>query len=122
MTQTVERRRREAMGRHAERAAALLLWLKGYRLLARRARTPAGEIDLVMRRGDTLVLVEVKYRPTLDSGLAALHPAARQRLRGAAAHAAGRWGRHCTGWRIDLVLVQPWRWPVHMVAAIREDD
>ena len=67
----MSRRAREAKGRRAEWLAALWLGLKGYRLLARRVQASGGEIDLVMRRGDQLVFVEVKARATLDSGLAA---------------------------------------------------
>ena len=47
----------------AERVAAWSLRLHGYRVLARRYRTPVGEIDLVVRRGSLLAFVEVKGRP-----------------------------------------------------------
>jgi putative endonuclease len=90
------RRSREAAGRRAEWLAALWLLLKGYRLLARRVRTPGGEIDLIMRRGDALVFVEVKARATLDSGLAALHAGGMNRVAAAARSLAPRYGR---GWR-----------------------
>ena len=52
---TATRRKREAAGRRAETAAALWLQLKGYRILDRRARMPACEIDLVARKGRMLV-------------------------------------------------------------------
>ncbi len=56
----------------AEWLAAGYLMLKGYRILARRVRTPAGELDLVARRGGVLAIVEVKRRPTLDEGVEAV--------------------------------------------------
>ena len=48
------------LGHKGERLAERFLKKRGYRLLARRFSTPAGELDLVMRAGDTLVFVEVK--------------------------------------------------------------
>lgn len=64
----MSRQQAERHGRWAESAAALYLRCKGYQILARRARTRLGEIDIVARRGDTLIFVEVKMRRTLDSG------------------------------------------------------
>ena len=49
-------------GLMAEGVASLMLRLKGYRILARRFRTPLGEIDLVARRGRTVAFLEVKAR------------------------------------------------------------
>ena len=59
---TDSRRRAERRGRLAEWAAALCLRLRGYRILALRHRTPLGEIDLIARKGDLVVFVEVKAR------------------------------------------------------------
>jgi putative endonuclease len=50
----------------AETIAALLLRLKGHRIIARRYKTPVGEIDLVALKGKRLAFVEVKQRKTLD--------------------------------------------------------
>lgn len=69
---TDERRQREKAGRRAEHLAAWLLRLKGYRLLATRAKAPVGEVDLIAARGKSLVAVEVKNRQTLPDALAAL--------------------------------------------------
>lgn len=113
------RRRAERKGRLAEAVAALFLQLKGYRVLARRVRTKAGEIDLVVRRGNVLVFVEVKARHTLDSGVFALHPATLQRIGSAARVLAPRFLGRCTTTRIDAVVVRPWAVPVHMVAVWR---
>lgn len=71
-------------GRWAEHAAALFLRFKGYRILARRYKTPVGEIDLVAERGRTLAFVEVKWRPTARAALEAIPPRQRDRVSRAA--------------------------------------
>ena len=120
MADSDSRRRRELWGRHAESIAALFLMAKGYAILARRARTKVGEIDIIARKGDTLIFVEVKARTTLDSAVFALHPAARQRIVAASRVLAPRFAGGCTTTRIDAVLVRPWARPVHMIAIWRE--
>ena len=59
---TDDRRRREGWGRKAESLAAFALRLKGYRVLAHRRRTPAGEIDLIVRRGAAASSVSIAQR------------------------------------------------------------
>ena len=59
-------------GRSAETLAILLLRLKGYRILARRFRSPFGEIDIVARRGRLLAFVEVKARSSRGAALEAV--------------------------------------------------
>jgi putative endonuclease len=114
------RQQAERRGRWAEAAAALYLRAKGYRILARRARTRVGEVDIVAQQGDTLVFVEVKLRSTLDSGHQALHPAGRRRIEAAARVLTPRYLGRCTTTRIDAVLIRPWGWPQHLVAIWRE--
>ena len=110
------------LGVSAEGRAALLLAAKGYRELARRWRSPVGEVDLVVRRGRTLVFVEVKARPRMDD--AAWSVLARQKRRIVAA--AEAWlaahPEHA-GYdiRFDAVLVAPGRLPQHLVAAFDAD-
>src|SRR6516165_575889 len=70
-------------GISAESRAAAYLIAKGFRILARRWRSPVGEIDIVARRRGLLVFVEVKARERLDD--AAWSVTERQRLRIAAA-------------------------------------
>jgi putative endonuclease len=65
-----DRARKEA-GRAAEDAALAHLKAAGLRLVARNYRCRGGELDLAMLDDDTLVLVEVRYRSTLDFGGAA---------------------------------------------------
>lgn len=50
-------------GISAESRAAAYLMAKGYRILAKRYRTPHGEIDIVARRRNLIAFVEVKAAP-----------------------------------------------------------
>ncbi|HEX8408660.1 MAG TPA: YraN family protein [Thermoanaerobaculia bacterium] len=56
------------LGKRGERRAAWFYRLRGYTILERNARLPAGEIDLIVRRGATIVIAEVKTRQTLIAG------------------------------------------------------
>ena len=95
-----------------------MLLLKGFRIAARRWRSPVGEIDLVMRRGRLLVFVEVKARGKFDDAAEAVTDRQRRRIAAAAeawlASHAGDLGRDV---RFDAVLVAPWRMPRHIPAA-----
>jgi putative endonuclease len=109
------RRAAEGRGRRSEALAALYLRLKGYRVLARRFRTPVGEI--VVRRGRTIVFVEVKNRPSADEAIEAVGLRARKRIARAGSYwlssqpAAAQFDL-----RFDLVIILPRRWPRHLVA------
>jgi len=81
---TRDRRRAERAGRLAERAAELLLALRGFRAVARRFRAAGGEIDLVVRRGRLLAFVEVKRRARMEDALSAVDYRARRRIEAAA--------------------------------------
>jgi putative endonuclease len=105
-------------GLSAESRAAAYLIAKGFRILARRFRSPVGEIDIVARRRKLLVFVEVKARERLDD--AAWSVTERQRARIVAA--AEVWlAAHADGAiediRFDAVLVAPGRIPRHIPAA-----
>ncbi len=107
-------------GRKAERLAAWLLMLKGYRILARRFASPVGEIDLIARRGDLLLFVEVKRRDSLETAAAALRPAQQRRIgRAAEAFLRDRPELAALRLRFDLVLVTPGRLPRHLPDAWR---
>ena len=56
------------LGRRGERRAAWFYRLRGYRIVARNVHLRGGEIDLVARRGRTLVFVEVKARQSITAG------------------------------------------------------
>lgn len=110
----------EVRGRWAEMAAALYLQAKGYRIRGRRIRRPPIEIDLLATRGDLLVIVEVKYRQTLDEAVLALKPEAVRRLERLAGQLAVEFGWRqwprpvATNVRIDLIALAPWAWPRHI--------
>ena len=53
-------------GLSAETRAAAFLIAKGYRILARRFRTPYGEIDIVAKRRNLIAFIEVKARGNLS--------------------------------------------------------
>ena len=55
---TGQRREAEAAGRRGERLAAWWLRLKGWRILDRRVRTPAGEVDIIAHRGALIAFVK----------------------------------------------------------------
>ena len=115
------RRAREHLGRRAESRAALALRLKGYRILGRRVRTPAGEIDLVVRRGAVVAFVEVKARQSRARAAESVSPAQRRRIARAAAHFIAANPRLAPLiQRFDAVLVEPRKWPHHIINAWSE--
>jgi len=98
--------RAHARGIDAEAAACAALQADGWTLLARRARTPAGEVDAVAERDGLLAFVEVKRRPSLAEAAAAVSVRQRARLLAAGAillAANPGWGR--AGVRFDVLLV-----------------
>jgi putative endonuclease len=117
------RKKAERIGRQAETRAAVMFRLKGYEILSRRYRTPAGELDLVVRRAKTVAFVEVKARSCLEEALLAVTPVQRRRIVNAARH----WlASHCEcadhDCRFDIVLVRPYQWPRHYANAFAADD
>jgi putative endonuclease len=116
------RRRAYLFGLRAEQIAALLMRLKGYRVLARRFAVSGGEIDLVVQRGRTIAFVEVKARDDLDAAASAISEAKRRRISRAARVWLARnpWAASAT-LRGDAVFVAPRRLPRHLGAAYRLD-
>jgi putative endonuclease len=110
------RREAERRGRRAETVAAWYLRLKLYRVLARRFRTPQGEIDLIARRGRTIVFVEVKHRADDAVALDAVTARSRQRIvRAASLWLAAHPGSAAFDHRFDVILAPPRRRPRHLV-------
>jgi putative endonuclease len=118
---TAERLRRYRLGRLAESLCAWHLRLRGYRVLARRFRSPVGEIDLVVRRGSIVAFIEVKARLDQDQGWLAITPRQRARVRRAAELFIARQPRlaGCAP-RFDVMVVTPRHLPRHMIDAWRD--
>ena len=108
------RRRSERSGRRAEQLAAWWLRLRGWRILARRLRTTAGEVDLVARRGRTLAFVEVKARATAAGAELALDDYRLRRVAAAAEMLAPRFAREHDIVRIDAMFIVPGHMPRHL--------
>jgi putative endonuclease len=110
------------LGMSAETRAAFLLAAKGYRELARRWKSPAGEIDLIVRRRRTLVFVEVKARARLDDAAWSVLPRQQRRIVAAAEAWLAAHPEHA-GYdiRFDAVLVAPGRLPQHLIAAFEAE-
>jgi putative endonuclease len=102
-------------GHRGEWLAAAALMLKGYRIVARRYKTKLGEIDLIARRGNLILIVEVKARPTLIEAMDAIGPQAKRRIEAAADLWLARQPDYARlSVRFDLVAVLPRKWPVHV--------
>ena len=113
-----KRRRAFRRGHVAEYVAAAFLLCKGYRILAIRHRTSLGEIDLIARKGDLVVCVEVKARRDVDSAVFAVTGTAQNRIRAASDLWLSRQpDAHRLSVRYDIVAVRPWRLPHHLVDA-----
>lgn len=109
------RQRAEKRGHWGERRAAWWLRLHGWRILAQRVRVPAGEIDLIAKRGALVIFVEVKTRATAAE-LDLVIDAQTLRRVVAAVDAVGHvYAPKGEGRRIDAILIAPGQLPRHMV-------
>lgn len=110
------------LGLSAESRAAAFLLAKGFRIVARRWRCPAGEIDIVAKRGRLLIFVEVKARGRLDDAAYSVTERQKRRI----ASAAEGWladnpdDAQCD-MRFDAILVAPRSWPQHITAAFEAE-
>lgn len=104
-----DRRKAEKAGRVGETAAAWWLRLKGWRIVARRVRTPAGEVDLVARRAGLVAFVEVKRRQTGAELDYAIDQYRLARVAAAAEYLAPRYLEAGDDMRVDVILIAPGR-------------
>jgi putative endonuclease len=114
----VRRQRAERRGRLAEWLCLWHLRLRGWRIVARGWRCPAGEIDIIARRGAVLAIVEVKSRDDLSVAATALSPRQRRRIaRAAEAFLGTRPDLAGLDLRFDVMLVARHRLPRHWPGA-----
>lgn len=116
MNSANNRRIAEKNGRRAEFLAALWLQLKWYRILGRRVRTPAGELDIVaVSPFGVLAFVEVKARKNAIEALEGISYRQRERIaRAAELYLSRRPGLRHNLVRFDAILIVPYRLPQHL--------
>jgi putative endonuclease len=106
------------VGISAESRAAAFLIAKGFRILARRWRSPVGEIDIIARRRQLLVFAEVKARSSLDEAAESINLRQRRRIAAAAeAWLASNPDNAIRDIRFDAILVVPGKIPRHIPGA-----
>lgn len=116
----MKRQRAERLGRWAEALCVWRLRFAGYRIVARRFKSPVGEIDLIAWRGKVLAFIEVKARADEASALFAVTPTQSQRIERAAMSFVARHPAYARfDMRYDIMLVLPRRWPRHLPDAWR---
>lgn len=112
--QAGKRQAAEAAGRRGERLAGWWLRLKGWRILARRVRTPAGEVDLVAKRGNLVAFVEVKLRATAAELDFAIDARRLARVAAAAEYLMPTYAEPGDDIRVDVVLIARGTPPRHI--------
>jgi putative endonuclease len=118
------RKAAESHGRRSEAFAALLLACKFYRVIGRRVKTRAGELDLIaISPSGVLCFVEVKARELANDAVEAVTSRQRQRIaRAAELYLGARPSLRHKGVRFDAILVTPRHWPRHLKDAWRPDS
>lgn len=109
-----DRRAAETRGRAGETKAAWFLRLKGWRILDRRVRTPAGEVDLVAKRGRLIAFVEVKTRATAAELDYAIDEYRLRRVAAAAEVLMAKYAGPNDDIRVDVILIAPGTLPRHI--------
>jgi putative endonuclease len=111
----MNRHEAEQRGHWGERRAAWFLRLHGWRIIGQRVRVPAGEVDLIAKRGRTVAFVEVKTRSTAQELDTAIDAHRLRRVVAAATSLAPRYAGPDMDVRIDVILIAPRCWPRHIV-------
>ncbi len=103
----IKKRYRQALGRWGEDVALKFLEDQGFALIHRNFRTPDGEIDLIMKDRDQLIMAEVKTRKNTDFGLPedAITDEKMENITSAAEWFLQRNPEYGENWRIDVVSI-----------------
>ncbi len=104
----------DRIGRWSEGIAKWILRLKGYHILHHRFKTSVGEIDLIARRGKTLIAVEVKYRQNLQDALESIQRPQQFRIAKALSLYIKKLPWHPETIRFDVICIAPGQWPHHL--------
>lgn len=125
MTKAADPGKQQAAWRFGWRAEILAAWwlrFKGHAIIARRYRSPAGELDLIARRGSLLIFVEVKARRDYQTAAESISRRQQQRIARAAESFVAHHPRHQNATiRFDVVLIAPGHRPQHIADAWRPE-
>ncbi|GMN13533.1 YraN family protein [Altererythrobacter sp. MTPC7] len=113
----MKRQKAEKQGRDGETRAALWLQAKGWRILARRKKTPRGEIDLIAKRGGVVAFVEVKWRRNAADLDHAIDERRLSRVAAAVDCIAHEYAAEGEDIRVDVILLAPATLPRHIANA-----
>ena len=103
------------IGKFAESLVILWMWLRFYNIIDYRYKTKLGELDLVVKRGKTLIIVEIKLRPSLAESLESVPKFSQERIvRATQWYLAKHPKYNDYTVRFDIVAIAPWRFPIHI--------
>lgn len=112
------RRKANLKGHFAEYVAAAYLILKGYRIANLRYKTKSGEIDIIARKRDLAIFIEVKARSDVQKGVDAVSYQSQSRIKNASdLWLAKQKNPHLISQRYDIIVIRPWQLPVHFLDA-----
>jgi len=94
-------------GLWAENIAKIYLIFKGYRIIQSRYKCHVGEIDIIAKKKNSLIFIEVKARQTETQALESVTYKMRERIQRAAIHYCAHNNIFDTGMRFDLISVIP---------------
>lgn len=120
MPNSSKRTKAEHFGRKGEFWAKIFLSLKGFRVIDQRFKARGGEIDLIAKRGEMLVFVEVKARRKQEHLGEAFEAVRKDRIISAAQYWLSQNPQYQTRTiRFDVIGLAPLFWPVHIVDAFQ---
>ncbi len=99
-----------------ELKALFYIIFKGYIPLKWRYKNRHGEIDLIAKKKNILIFIEVKTRPTMELGYDAISALQKQRIENAAHLFVRKHKKYRNyGLRFDGIIITPKKWPIHMI-------
>lgn len=103
-------------GYFSEWIAVVYLIFKGYRIVKRNFKNPLGEVDIIAKKGDTLIAVEVKSRHGKDSqiGDVVTRRQCKRIINGMKWFLSSNPKFNDFAIRFDVVLVKPFQFPKHL--------
>ena len=106
MTASDKKQAAYLLGHEAETKAAAFLEAQNFKVLETRYKTKYGEIDLIARQDDLILIVEVKARPTLEQAMDAVSRTSMKRIEGASdIWLADQPDYHLLSLRYDLIAM-----------------